>query len=100
MLQLTTPKQHIVHRLKICAGHLQAVQHQVENDAECLVVTHHIQAIESAIKKIELLLIKDFLLKHSESPEALLAAIKVLASSSLHLSHSRIHPYQEKRSSA
>lgn len=91
MFTLTTPNQNVLHRLKICAGHLQAIQKQVGNDDECLMVVHQIRAVESALKKIELLLIHDYLLKPSKSPEQLVAAIKLVTSSSLHLHTSKIH---------
>jgi len=93
MFTLHTPNQHVLHRLKICAGHLQAIQKQVENDHECLMVVHQIQAVESALKKIELILIQEYLLKHATSPEQLLAAVKLISSSSLHLPTSTIHQY-------
>lgn len=93
MFTLTTPNQHVIHRLKICAGHLQAIQKQVENDDECLMVAHQIRAVESAMKKIELILIQEYLLKYFTSPEQLLAAVKLISSSSLHLPTSTIHQY-------
>lgn len=91
MFTLTTPKQHVLHRLKICAGHLQAIQKQIESGQDCLAAVHQIQAVESAVKKIELLLIQDYLLKHSKSPAQLIAAVKLISSSSLHLPPSTIH---------
>jgi DNA-binding FrmR family transcriptional regulator len=91
MFTLTTPKQHLLHRLKICAGHLQAIQEQVESGQECLTVVHQIKAVQSALRKIELLLIQDYLLKHSKSPEQLMSAVKLFSSSSLHLPTSTIH---------
>ncbi len=91
MFTLTTPKQHSLHRLKICAGHLQAIQKQVEKDQGCLMVVHQIQAVESALMKIDLILIQEYLLQHSESPEQLIAAVKLISSSSLHLPTSKIH---------
>jgi DNA-binding FrmR family transcriptional regulator len=91
MFTLTTPKQHVLHRLKICAGHLQAIQTKIENYQDCLAVVHQIQAVESALKKVEQILIQDYLLKHSKSPKQLIAAVKLISSSSLHLPPSTIH---------
>lgn len=91
MFILTTPKQHVLHRLKICLGHLQAIQKQIECGQDCLAVVHQIQAVERAVKKAELLLIQDYLLKHSTSPGQLIAAVKTISSSSLHLPPSTIH---------
>jgi DNA-binding FrmR family transcriptional regulator len=93
MLILTTPKQHTLHRLKICAGHLQAIQKQIENDQDCLAVVNQTKAVKNALKQIELLLIKDYLQKHSISPQDLKKAIKLISSSSLHLPTSTIHQY-------
>lgn len=97
MFMLTTPNQHLLHRLKICSGHIEAIQKHVENGKECLSVVLQIQAVKSALKKIELILIQDYLLKHSTSSEQLTAAVKSVSSSSLHLSASKIRLYQEKR---
>lgn len=91
MFTLTTPDQHLIHRLKICAGHLQAIQKQVENDTGCLMVIQQIRALEGSLRKIELILIQDYLLKHSKSTEQLIAAVKLISSSSLHLATSKIH---------
>lgn len=93
MFTLKTPKQHILHRLKICLGHLQAVERELENEQDCLKAVHQLQAIHQAVQQVELLLIQDFLLKHSKSPELLIKALKQVSSSSLHLSPSRIHQY-------
>lgn len=98
MFTLKTPKQNVVHRLKICKGHLRAVERELENEQDCLKVVHQLQAIQHAVQQVELLIIQDFLVKNSQSPELLLKALRQVASSSLHLSPSRIHQYQEKRS--
>jgi DNA-binding FrmR family transcriptional regulator len=86
-----TPKQKLIHRLRICAGHLAAVQKQLEQNKECLEIVHQLRAIEHALKKVELILIQTYLLEHSKSPEELITTLKLLASSSLHLPTSKIH---------
>ena len=93
MFKLTTTNQRVLHRLKICVGHLQAIQKQVENDQDCVMIVHQIQAVESALQEIELILIQEYLLKHSKSPEQLIAAVKLMSSSSLHMPTGKIHQY-------
>lgn len=46
-------RDRILHRLKIANGHLAKVINMVENDSYCVDVIHQMQAIESAIKETE-----------------------------------------------
>ncbi len=44
--------QELILRLKTAEGHLRGVQRMLEEDAYCIDVIHQIQAVQSALSKI------------------------------------------------
>lgn len=54
-------KTRSVHRIKIIAGHLKKIQKMIENDEYCVDVVHQSRAVQSALKKLDLLIIEDHL---------------------------------------
>ena len=54
-------KSKILHRLKITRGHLDKVFEMVEKDAYCIEVIHQSQAIQSALKKIDEVVLQNHL---------------------------------------
>ena len=51
----------ILHRLKIARGHLDKVISMVENDEYCIDVIHQSQAVQSALKKADHVLLESHL---------------------------------------
>ncbi|MDQ3239749.1 MAG: metal-sensing transcriptional repressor [bacterium] len=47
------PKEKTLHRLKIVRGHLNKVIEMVEADRYCIDVIHQSQAIQSALRQID-----------------------------------------------
>ena len=69
----TNTKKRAIHRIKIIQGHLKKVQEMLENDEYCVDIVHQSRAIQSALKKLDLLIIEDHLnscvidqIKHGE----------------------------------
>lgn len=54
-------KSQILHRLKIAKGHLSKVLKMVEGDAYCIDVINQSQAIQSALKKVDEIVLKNHL---------------------------------------
>ena len=54
-------KERIAHRLKIVNGNLKKVQDMVENDEYCIDIIHQSQAIQSALKEIDNLILEGHL---------------------------------------
>lgn len=54
-------QERILHRLKIARGHLTKVITMVENDDYCIDVLHQSQAIQSALKEADTLLLENHL---------------------------------------
>lgn len=54
-------KKRAIHRIKIIQGHLKKVQSMLENDQYCVDVVHQSRAVQSALKKLDLLLIENHL---------------------------------------
>lgn len=51
----------VLRRLKTAEGHLRGVQRMVEDDAYCIDVIQQIQAVQSALNKINTLILEDHL---------------------------------------
>lgn len=51
-------KERISHRLKIVSGNLKKVQEMVEKDVYCIDIIHQSQAIQSALKEIDNLILE------------------------------------------
>lgn len=54
-------KQRSIHRIKIIQGHLKKVEDMLQNDQYCLDIVHQSRAIQSALKKLDLLIIENHL---------------------------------------
>ncbi len=54
-------QERIAHRLKIIQGHLEKVQTMVINDEYCINIIHQSQAIQSALQKLDGLLMENHL---------------------------------------
>lgn len=49
---------NIIHRLKIANGHLTKIIEMVERDEYCIDIVHQSKAVQSALKKIDNLILK------------------------------------------
>jgi len=54
-------KSKIIHRLKITHGHIEKVIKMVEEDAYCIDVINQSQAIQSALKKVDEIILENHL---------------------------------------
>lgn len=61
MFKPQTPKQRILHRLKISLGHLKKVLVMAENDAYCIDILHQTHAVQKALKEIDTLIMENHL---------------------------------------
>jgi len=52
-------KSKIIHRLKITRGHIEKVIKMVEEDAYCIDVINQSQAIQSALKKVDEIILEN-----------------------------------------
>lgn len=58
-----TAKEKAVHRIRIIKGHLSKIEKMLEENAYCVDIIHQSRAVQSALKKVDLLLIENHL-KH------------------------------------
>lgn len=56
-----TVKQQSIHRLKIIQGHLRAVARMIENDEYCINIIHQSMAVQKALKRMDMALMKEHL---------------------------------------
>jgi len=82
---MQVPKTNILHRLKIAKGHLEKVINMVEGDEYFINVVHQLLAIQSALKKIDEIVLENHLktcvadsIKKGESEEAIKEVMEVL----------------------
>lgn len=54
-------KKQVVHRLKIAKGHLQKVIEMVEGGEYCVDIVHQSMAVQSALKKVDGLILANHL---------------------------------------
>ncbi len=54
-------KSKILHRLKIARGHLDKVMKMVDDDKYCIDVINQSQAVQSALKKVDEVLLQNHL---------------------------------------
>lgn len=52
-------KTAVVNRLRSAAGHVSGIARMVEDDAYCIDVINQIQAVQSALNKVSLLVLDD-----------------------------------------
>ena len=57
-----TERERIVHRLKIILGHYKKVMQMVEDDAYCIDILHQSQAVQTAMREVDNLLLEQHLL--------------------------------------
>ncbi len=74
-----------LHRLKIARGHMDKVIDMVEKDAYCIDIVHQSIAVQSALKKVDELILENHLktcvadsIKKGESDEAIKEVMEVL----------------------
>ncbi len=58
---MQVPKDNTIHRLKIAKGHLEKVIKMVEADEYCIDIVHQLLAVQSALKKIDELVLSNHL---------------------------------------
>ena len=56
-----TPKQQALHRIKIIQGHVRAVEKMIESDKYCIDIIHQSMAIQKALKRLDMALMKEHL---------------------------------------
>lgn len=54
-------QERILHRLKIARGHLEKVISMAENDEYCIDVLHQSQAVQSALKETDIIILENHL---------------------------------------
>ena len=54
-------KKNLLHRLKIAKGHLEKVIEMVEKEVYCLDIIQQTRAVESALKKVDEILLENHL---------------------------------------
>lgn len=52
-------KETLLNRLRSIAGHVNGVARMIEDDKYCIDVIHQIQAVQSALDKVSLLVLDD-----------------------------------------
>jgi len=57
----TSGKSSVISRLKIVEGHLKKVREMAENGVYCIDILHQTQAIESALKEIDNIILENHL---------------------------------------
>lgn len=85
VLKLKTSKEKTIHRLKIARGHLSKVVTMVEQDAYCIDVLHQSQAIQKALKEVDMMIMENHLqtctaeaIKNGKSKKAIEEVMEVL----------------------
>ncbi len=54
-------QERILHRLKIAKGHLEKVINMAEKDEYCIDVLHQSQAVQSALKETDVIILENHL---------------------------------------
>jgi DNA-binding FrmR family transcriptional regulator len=85
MNKINEPHKRALHRLKIARGHLDKVLKMVENDEYCIDIIHQSQAVQSALKQIDNLILENHLntcvidhIKNGESSKSIAEIMKVI----------------------
>ncbi len=81
-------QERITHRLKIASGHLKKVMQMVEDDEYCIDILTQSQAVQSALKETDSLILKNHLencvvsdIKKGKTTETIDEIIKVFKKS-------------------
>jgi DNA-binding FrmR family transcriptional regulator len=68
-----TAKERAIHRVRIIKGHLNKIEKMLQDDVYCVDLIHQSRAVQSALKKMDMLLIENHLkhchLNHIKSGE-------------------------------
>jgi len=65
----TATKEDVLNRLRSVHGHLQGILRMVEDEEYCIDVIHQVQAVQSALNKVNLMVLDDHM--HSCVTEAI-----------------------------
>ncbi|PIP74372.1 MAG: transcriptional regulator [Candidatus Levybacteria bacterium CG_4_10_14_0_8_um_filter_35_23] len=78
-------KERIIHRLKIAKGHMEKVVKMAEENEYCINIVHQSQAVQSALKKADNLIMENHLLtcvsdaiKRGEQKQAISEVMSVI----------------------
>lgn len=52
-------KEQLLHRLKICRGHLNKVSLMIDQEEYCIDISHQLQAIRKAMRRVDELIVED-----------------------------------------
>lgn len=81
-------QERILHRLKITKGHLEKVIKMVEKDEYCIDIIHQMQAVESAVRETEGVVLENHLktctadaIRNGKQEEAVAEVMNVFAKS-------------------
>lgn len=55
----TAVKEDVLNRLRSVRGHVEGIVNMVENDKYCIDVINQVQAVQSALNKVNLLVLDD-----------------------------------------
>lgn len=61
MKKQTNQKSKNLHRIKIIQGHVEAIKKMIEEDSYCVEVIHQSLAVQKALKRLDMELIKSHL---------------------------------------
>jgi len=82
MFRSKTPKDAILHRLKIARGHLDMIIKQVEKDAYCVDILTQSRAVQSALRQTDNAILEQHLntcvVKHIQQGRAKKAIDEIL----------------------
>jgi DNA-binding FrmR family transcriptional regulator len=77
-------KEKAIHRIKIIQGHLQKIQQMIEDEEYCVDIVHQSRAVQSALKKLDVLIVEDHLntcvvdqIKHGEESKTTAELLKL-----------------------
>jgi DNA-binding FrmR family transcriptional regulator len=56
-----TSKEQALHRVKIIQGHMRAIEKMIESDGYCVDIIHQSMAVQKALKRLDMSLMKDHL---------------------------------------
>lgn len=56
-----TTKQQVLHRIRIIQGHMRAIEKMIEGDAYCINIIHQSVAVQKALKRLDMALMKEHL---------------------------------------
>lgn len=59
--EVQTKKQKLIHRMKIIQGHLKSIEKMIDEDAYCIDIIHQSRAVQTALKKMDMVIIDNHL---------------------------------------